>query len=165
MRHSFSSPLTALHRNSLYAAFYGGLCFFIVLWSLGKLAHKDGTPISSGERLVVIVAWALSTVPALWYAKRLRRVSADETTLYISNFRSEVSVLLTQVSDVTVGHLGRWLYPTVMTIHLRKPCKLGSEILFIPKVRLYWRGEHPVAREVKSLCERASGNQRTEPSG
>lgn len=166
MRHTFSSPLTALHKLLLLAVFLGWPCLFAVAYAKSWWRHRDGTPVSSWEWLGLAVCCVATGVPGVWCATRLRRVLADDRVLYVSNHWSEISIPLTEVSDVTDDRFFLfYLSPATVTIQLRHPSRFGSTIVFIPRFRLYWRGLHPVARELKELAEHARSRPGLEDVG
>ena len=166
MRCTFSSPFTVLHKLLLLAVFLGWPCFFAVAYAKGWWRHRDGTPVSTWEWLGLGACCVAVGVPGVWCATRLKRVRADDRALYVSNLCSEISIPLTEVNEVTDGRFFLfYLSPATVTIQLSHPSLFGSTIVFIPRFRLYWRGLHPVARELKELVERARGRPGLEDAG
>jgi hypothetical protein len=158
MRRSLSSPLTLCHKLLYFALVVGGVAF-LILAPRSNFRHRDGTLISVREQGLGLLLWAIGMAPGLWYSQRLMRVQTDGQLLYVSNYRSEIAIPLTDVNDVSEGRLWYYVNATV-TIHLRRPSRFGQSILFVPRPRLYWRGEHPAVLELRALCERAKVQER-----
>jgi hypothetical protein len=158
MRHTFSSRFTSLHKLSLVALFLLMPCLMVVASLYGRWRRRDATVTSGWEWGWAGLLYVLIGVPGIWSASRLRKVQADDRALYVSYRGTEFKIPLTQVRDVTDGRFFLfYLSPPTVTIHLRSASPLGSEIVFIPPLRLYWTGLHPVAKEFKELAERANG--------
>jgi hypothetical protein len=96
--------------------------------------------------------------PALlrWAFGSLKRVRMGDRALYISNYSREVSVPLTDVTQVTHSRWGHNI--RALTIHFRSATRFGSSIDFVPKLRWGSRlGSPPVAQEIRAAVARASG--------
>src|SRR5260370_223554 len=106
------------------------------------------------EQGLGLLLWAIGMAPGLWDSQRLKRVQTDGQLLYVSNYRSEIAIALTDVNGVSEGRLWYYCNATV-TIHLLRPSRFGQSILFVPRPRLYWRGEHPPGLGLPARCGRA----------
>ena len=89
----------------------------------------------------------------------LKEVSADEHSLYISNYINEISIPLDDIDNVTEN---TWLNIHPVTIHLKHPSRFGSEITFMPKIKFSAFGEeHPVVHELRRAAKIDGGKSMT----
>ena len=134
---------------------------FPVLWCsiFGAVAIAMGTGVLHGAGnaappTAVTVAFAsVSLVGAAsfwWFYGRLKRVRLDDGALYISNYRREIRVPLTDIEEVSQN---RWVNDQPVTIRFRVQTGFGSRIIFMPKWRLFalWR-THPIVAELQELA-------------
>jgi hypothetical protein len=84
----------------------------------------------------------------------IKRVRADDRSIYVSNYGREVAVPLSQIERI-IDH--RWLNVRPVTVCFRTDTHFGRQITFIPRSRFVvpWRS-HPVAEELRGLMMRAS---------
>ena len=87
---------------------------------------------------------------AFWYCVPLKKVSVANNTLYVSNYRKEIAIPLSEIADVR-GNV--FTEPQRVTICLSQPSEFGSKIVFMAKHRFFsfW-SVHPVVDELKSLA-------------
>ncbi|HVF48571.1 MAG TPA: hypothetical protein VNA19_00710 [Pyrinomonadaceae bacterium] len=79
---------------------------------------------------------------------RLKAVSVDDDFLYVSDYLREISVPLSEIGDVTQGS---WPNNQLIKIRLNSPSEFGTEIAFMPTVRFFNFGSHPVVDELREL--------------
>jgi len=145
--------LTLCYKVLFFTLFVGGAAVLILApWF--NLRRRDGSQVSVKEQGLAVLVWAMGTAPGLWYSHGLMRVQTDGQFLYVSNYRSEIAVPLADISDVSEGRLWSVFSPSIR-IQLRHASRFGQAILFMPRPRLYWRGDHPAVAELQALCERA----------
>lgn len=87
----------------------------------------------------------------IWLYWPLKQVSIYGDKLYVSNFRREIAVPISEIVDVRGNILAR--EPQRVTIYLRNPTEFGSKIIFIAQHR--WFGgwsTHPIVDELLSLA-------------
>ena len=95
-------------------------------------------------------AWIAGTAFILWGCAGLKRVRTDSENLYISNYRREISVPMTMISDVTEN---RWINIHPVTVHFRTAIEFGQSITFMPTTRMFgFFSSHPVVPELKQLA-------------
>lgn len=84
----------------------------------------------------------------------LKRVRIDGTSLYVSNYRTEIGIPLSDIVDVSEN---RWLNYHPVTIRFRDETAFGREITFMPKLRFFagW-SSHPIVAELRALADSAS---------
>ena len=76
--------------------------------------------------------WIVGSAFIIWFARRIKRVEADEKLLYIADYFSEVTIPLAEVADLTEN---RWSRPPTVTIHFHIQTHFGKRVVFIPKFR------------------------------
>jgi hypothetical protein len=86
-------------------------------------------------------------------------VQVDDEALYVSNYRSEIRIPLTDVDHFTESH---WSNPSTVTIHLRGLSSVGQRVVFIPKCKFRWWpfGTHPIVSELQAMCDGVQEKQR-----
>jgi len=100
---------------------------------------------------------------SIWYvvAGRLLVVLVDDRFLYVSNYRKEIRIRLSDVSKVTENAFIN-IHP--VTIQLSKRTDFGTRITFMPKIwRVFFFGSHPVVAELNELVARAKASNYREP--
>jgi hypothetical protein len=143
MRRKLSSAMTPI--------FKFGMPIFIVAFCLNA-AFRVGVPNGWPAILVMIL------LLVVWYffAGRLLVVQVDDTSLYVSNYRREVEIPLSEVAKVVENKL---INTRNVTIHLTRPSAFGSQITFMPEVLflLFFR-DHPVVAELtQSVAQAKTG--------
>jgi hypothetical protein len=97
---------------------------------------------------IFLAAWLAGIVFILWICADLKRVRMDQDTLYISNFRREIAVPLSEIDSVAEN---RWINIHPVAIVFRHPTELGGRITFMPTVRMFeltW-APHPVVAQLR----------------
>jgi hypothetical protein len=157
MQRILSSPLTFFWKFISTPLLIGGfVCALASAW-IGNWLRRQGTPLSVNEVLMAILLLSLVGTQGFRMMAALKRVAVDDHTLYISNYLTEIRVPLSEVLDVKESSRRGSL---LIRIHLRRPTPFGPSIVFRPRLRLYWWGPHPVALELRSLCEQAKARNR-----
>jgi len=123
----------------------------LAIWLHGFRGTYNEAPLSD-MRWAFLMVWIAGSTLALWFARRISFVHADEKNLHISNYSKEQSAPLDEVSDVTENRVFR---PPTVTIHFRDSTKAGKKVVFIPPFRLYSPNSHPVIGELTELCRQA----------
>ena len=84
-----------------------------------------------------------------WALARLKKVALSGSALVISDFKTEISVHLSNVDRVS-GSL--FVTPELAWINFREPTEFGNKVIFMPKIR--WFGgftRHPIVEELRRL--------------
>jgi len=105
----------------------------------------------ASERRIFLFVCAVLTA-SVWDALRLKVISIDDRNIYILNYTKEISIPLSEILNVTQN---RWQRGEHVTIHLQSQSEFGCKIRFLPKVRFFAFGQHPVVRELKALARNA----------
>lgn len=94
---------------------------------------------------------------------QLKRVRVDENNLYVSNYKKEIAIPITEIANVVQN--GALKLRTV-TIRLSMPSEFGQNLVFLPNLRTSsFLSPHPVVEELfqmsrsKRLVEFASHPQ------
>ena len=103
-----------------------------------------------------LVGWLAGSVFLVWWCGRIKRVQMDDEALYVSTYRSDARIPLTEVDRITES---RWCNPPTVTIHLQPLSPYGDRIVFIPKTRWWPFCTHPIVAELQSLCAKARKTQ------
>lgn len=86
----------------------------------------------------------------LWTVLPIKRVLLDAANqrLYVSNYRREIVVPLSDIAHVTEF---TWHDPRRITLHLRTPCEFGDSIAFLATYQFggWLAGEHPIVNELR----------------
>lgn len=62
---------------------------------------------------------------------RYKKVSVDDEFLYVSNYRKEITIPVSNISGVTET---RWVRTRPITIHLKTDSEFGRKIVFMPRI-------------------------------
>ena len=145
MRRKLSSQMTFLLKfifPVIWVPFFGLSTFWIVIVGL-----QDTQVLLPA--LGFVFAWIAGSAFLYWSCIRLKEVSVNDRQLYVSNYRKEITIPLTEISDVTENV---WLNIHPVTIHLSSPSEFGSKIVFMPTYRYFvFFGSHPVVDELKKI--------------
>jgi len=97
-----------------------------------------------------------ATVWMLWLGWPLKKVSIFGDKLYVSNFRKEVVVPISEIVNVRGNILTE---PQRVTIYLRNETEFGRKIVFIAKYRWFsfW-SKHPVVDELLQMARSQTEN-------
>jgi hypothetical protein len=130
--------------------------FWIGMFGIGTLMMWFGTQRSSAEGGLPAFApwlmglvWLAGSAFLLRFCARLKRVRADDEFLYLSNYLREVRVPLKSIDAVTEI---RWINIHPVTVHFRVPTAFGRSITFMPRVRVFGQGSHPVVDELRGAA-------------
>jgi hypothetical protein len=101
-------------------------------------------------KIIFLLLWSMGTAYLYWTCIRLKAVSIDDDSLYVSNYIKEITIPLSSIYDVTENRLTN-VHP--VTIRLKSPSEFGNEVIFMPKVRVFsFFSSHPVVAELKELA-------------
>jgi hypothetical protein len=154
MRRTLSSRTTILWSFVLPTLLIVGLSFALLMCWLGKIAGKDGKPMSVEVLCVFTLMWALTLLGLVRASGFLKRVEVDDDALYVSNYTTEVRIPLSEVTVVCESGGGKSL--TRVSIGFANPSAFGKSIEFLPRLGRCWAGMGPAVRELQALCNQAS---------
>jgi hypothetical protein len=133
--------------------------FWISIFGLGTVGlfvgvfhDRDGGGAPEWMKWQFLAIWLLGSVFLCWSCGRLKKVRADSSAIYVSNYLTELRIPFNEIKDVTEN---RWIYMHPVTIHLRNASSFGSRVIFMPPVRYFslWKSS-PVVAELRQLAHR-----------
>lgn len=131
--------------------------FFIAIFTAAILVIVFSS--KKGEILPIIIVFpliGLFGISAMYFTvMRYKKVSIDDEFLYVSNYRKEIEIPVSNISDVTEI---KWVRTRPITIHLKTESEFGRKIIFTPKMngfRIF--ADNPIIAELK---ESANFNKR-----
>ena len=80
----------------------------------------------------------------------LKAVSVDGRNLWVSNFRKEIAIPLSEVKQVAEVEQFRF---KLIVLSLRRPTEFGRQIKFMPRAQLRLWKEHSAVGELRRLIE------------
>jgi len=93
---------------------------------------------------------------AIWMSWGLKKVSVDDRNLYVSNYRTEITIPISEIEDVREFLLSE---PRRVTIYLRNPTVFGSKIVFLATYRAFaFLSPHPIVDELIQMALRRTMN-------
>jgi hypothetical protein len=144
-RRRISSLLTFVYKF-IFPIFFtvGGAIFFRDILR-GVLSFPSFPFVFAG------LVYALMLPILMWQFVKLKKVDIDGDYLYVSNYRKEITIPLSDVYDVSEM---RWMDPFWITIYLHRPSEFGERIVFIPPYRQWaFASKNPLVDELKQLVE------------
>lgn len=106
----------------------------------------------SDDGIVGIVTLIGMTVICYWWSGRLRTVSVSEKSLYVSNWRKEILIPLTNVEYIYYFGAGH------AVIRLKSLSEFGRSINFLVPLRLLeFNLSHPVVEELRETVKSQRG--------
>ncbi len=95
----------------------------------------------------VFIFLFLSAALLFLMTKALKKLSLDDNILYVSNYRKEIAVPLSNIDKIL--RFGD-IRPTI--IYLRTPSEFGKKINFYPNITVI-SGLNPIVEELKELAK------------
>lgn len=102
---------------------------------------------NSVAAVFVFIFLLVSAALLFLMTKKNKKVSLDDNTLYVSNYRKEIAVPLANIEKIL------WfsdLRPTM--IYLKTPSEFGKKINFFPNITAT-SGLNPIVEELKELAK------------
>jgi len=149
VKRNLSSELTGFYKffPAVWIPVFGLAiaCLFV-----GVFQGTDGAPAPQSLKWLILSVWVVGSILIYFACASLKDVSIDEHSLYVSNYLKEISIPLTDVSDVTENI---WWNFHPVTVHLRRRSVFGEKIIFMPERGLLWFGSsHPVVAQLKKVA-------------
>ena len=124
----------------------GTLMMFLAPDSLSGDEFRDA-------RWTFLAALLVGSGVIYWSGIRVKRVSLESDAFLISNYRDEIRVPLLDVERVSAS---MFCNPELIWLHLRRPTRFGSRVVFIAPARFFAFGRHPLATELNSIVTAAA---------
>lgn len=131
--------------------------FWIPLTGIGAvvaLFHVAEEPTAA----LFVVIWLAASSYLIWFARRLKVVSIDERTLFVSAGGREIQIPLSSVDRVKENF---WARPKLITLTLKQPSEFGEKVVFVPtSLLLAAFRSHPTVEQIRTLINsnRSSGS-------
>jgi len=122
--------------------------FWIPLMGIGaimSLFHISEEPAAG----LFVGIWLVGSSYLIWFARRLRVVSIDERTLFVSAGREEIQIPFSSVERVKENF---WANPKIITLTLKQPSEFGEKVVFVP-TSLFFAAfrSHPTVEQIRKL--------------
>lgn len=101
------------------------------------------------DALVGTIMLAVMTITCYWWFGRLKTVRVSQKSLYVSNWRKEISIPITEVEYIYYFGAGR------AVIRLKSVSEFGRNISFLVPLRLSQLSlvSHPVVEELRATVK------------
>jgi hypothetical protein len=146
MVRQISSQLTFLHKFILPVLFALSIVNIGILYLTGVWSTE--APGMTGMTLLLPVAFLFVSILFQW---PLKKVYVDERNLYVSDYRVDATIPITNIERVTEFFLSE---PRRVTIHFKEPTIFGRKIVFIATYRFGPFSafiSHPIVSELRGL--------------
>jgi len=155
MRRTISSAQTFLIKVILPVVWVGVFAAATVfLFAAGATTGSAAAP-DPGLPWTFLLVTLLGTALFAWTCIPLKRVELDDSALYISNYRTDIMVLLRDVERVTEN---RWINSHPVAIHFLHDTEFGTRIVFMPRRRWFaFFSSHPIVAELRAAVARSRG--------
>lgn len=102
--------------------------------------------------LVSVLLLMIFGMTAMYFTlMRYKKVSVDDDFLYISNYRKEIKIPVSEIAEVTEI---KWVRTRPITIHLKTDSEFGRKIVFMPKFNGFRIvADNPMIAELKALAK------------
>ena len=152
MRTRLSTPLTIFYKVVLPSLYLLCMVFIIAVWCGHGRGWKHLEWISTpASPLWTAVAVLGQLAGFAWLTIPLKKVEMDDTSLYVSNFRTEIQIPLTEITGLC--ETSSYWFTIIVT--LGNKSSFGHTIVFRPRHRFYLSGLHPITRQISELAEQA----------
>lgn len=149
MKRELSSKQTFLLKIIL-PIIIGIICILMLVFIAVNIRTNEILPL-----LIVPIFLAAGIYVMSRTTMRYKKVAIDNEFLYVSNYRKEIKIPLSTISDVTEI---KWIRTRPITIYLKNESEFGRKIIFTPKMngfRVF--ADNPIVAELK---ESATFNKR-----
>ena len=101
---------------------------------------------------LTVLGWTIASGYLIWFARRLKFVSIDDDFLYVSKFRKQIQIPLTDIQRVKENF---WASPKLITLTLNQPSEFGTKIVFVPTSLMFAAlRSHPIVQEIEIAVQR-----------
>jgi hypothetical protein len=122
---------------------------------LGCVAGVFAEPPAERWKMIAIGLGACAVV--VWFSRKLRQVSIDDDTLYVSTYFKNMSV---PISAILLVEQTSSVRPPIVTIYLDRDTSIGREIAFMPRGPGSPTLDHPITTELKDMVVRMQREDR-----
>jgi hypothetical protein len=117
-----------------------------ILLIFSLFAYSSGP---TSDALIGVLLVISATAFFCWWGMKLKRVSVDDSNLYVSNLIKEIPIPLSEIASVT-DFQGGW----PVMVHLRAKSEFGHTIFFLATWKpLLFSSPHPIIEELRQLAK------------
>ncbi len=145
MERLLSSRLTYFYKKifpAMWIITFGAFTLF--LW----IYNYEGTSLFKWFVLVCLLG---GSIFLRWFSEKLKVVSLQGEQLFVSDYRSEETISLRQIEEVTETRIWN---PKLIKLRLNRPGRWGDEIVFIAPIRFQFIFlNHPLVKELRHMIQ------------
>lgn len=145
MEKLLSSKLTYFYKRvfpAMWIITFGAGTLF--LW----IYNCEGTSLFKWFVLVCLLG---GSIFLRWFSEKLKVVSLQGEQLVVSDYRSEETIPLRQIEEVTETRIWN---PKLIKLRLNRPGRWGDEIVFIAPIRFQFIFlNHPLVKELRHMIQ------------
>jgi hypothetical protein len=98
-----------------------------------------------------LIGLLMGSIFLRWFSVRLKVVSLRGEQIVVSDYRSEETIPLRQIEEVTETRLWN---PKLIKLRLNRPGRWGDEIVFIAPIRFQFIfSDHPLVKELRHMIQ------------
>lgn len=129
------------------------ICFIAILTAAISVIIFSSEKSEISPVIIIFPLIGLLGIFSMYFTvMRYKKVSVDERFLYVSNYRKEIKIPVSNISDVTET---KWIRTRPITIHLKTESEFGRKIVFTPKMngfRVF--ADNPIIAELKESANK-----------
>ena len=146
MKKLLSSRLTFFYKRVFPAAWIITLGIgTLLLW----ICDYKGT---SSFKWFLLICLFGGSIYLRWFSDTLKAVSLQGEQLVVSDYRTEETIPLHQIDEVTETRIWN---PKLIKLRLNRPGRWGDEIVFIAPLRFQFIfSNHPLVRELRDMIRK-----------
>ncbi len=125
---------------------------WIITFSFITYSFWTGTCAGYGVTKWLVLAFFIGcSLYLLWFSSRLKKVKLLGKHLIVSDYRTEELIPLSQIEEVKETRLWN---PKLIKLNLKRPGKIGNEIVFIAPLGFYpvW-SDHPLVENLRNIIK------------
>jgi hypothetical protein len=147
MPRQISSRLSFFHKFILPGVFVLGIINTGIMYLNGWFASSAG--LSAGMMLLIHFVFLAYVLFLFW---PIKKIVIDDHNLYVSDWRTDITVPLTEIERVSEFIISE---PRRVTIHLKNPSLFGRKLVFLATYRTFsFFSSHPIVSELRELARR-----------
>jgi hypothetical protein len=107
----------------------------------------------SKDALIVVLLTVASTVFFCWWGTKLKRVSFDDGTVYVSNLTKQICIPFVEIESVDDFQGG-----VPVLLRLKQKSEFGQTIFFMARLELFpFYKTHPIVEELRQMVRSSGG--------
>jgi hypothetical protein len=145
MGRQISSRLSFFYKFIFPGIFVLGMINTWIMLLTGQWAPSER--LSGGTMSLINLAFLAYSLLLFW---PIRKIAIDDNNLYVSDWRTDITIPISEIERVSEFFLSR---PRRVTIHLKNSSQYGRKIIFLAPYEpfLFFRS-HPIVAELNELA-------------